>query len=129
MKICIPTNGENGIEESISEHFGRAPTYTIVDLDTNEVNVVSNMVNHESGQCQPTEVAVKEGIKIVLCTGLGRGALNVLNSQGIDVYIGASGTVKDAVEAFKQGSLKKADMDTACAGHHGQNHNHNHCCH
>lgn len=129
MKICIPTNGKNGIEETISEHFGRASTYTIVDLDTNEVNVVSNIVNHESGQCHPTEVAVKEGIKIVLCAGLGRGALNALTSQGIDVYIGASGTVKHAVESFKQGNLTKADRDTACAGHHGHHQGQNHCCH
>ena len=36
---------------------------------------------------------------------------------GIDVYIGASGTVRDAIDAFKQNRLQKAGMDDACGRH------------
>ena len=31
MKIAVPTMGEKGLEESIADHFGRCPTYTILD--------------------------------------------------------------------------------------------------
>ena len=39
MKICIPTIGEDGLDNAVGEHFGRVPTYTIVDLETDEVKV------------------------------------------------------------------------------------------
>ena len=35
----------------------------------------------------------------------------------VDVYIGAYGTVKDAVEAFKQGRLQKASESDGCGKH------------
>jgi hypothetical protein len=33
------------------------------------------------------------------------------------VYIGASGTVKDAIAAFRQGILQKAGIGDACGQH------------
>ena len=32
MKVSIPTNGKKGLEDTVGEHFGKVPTYTIVDL-------------------------------------------------------------------------------------------------
>jgi len=40
MKVCIPTTGEGGIDDFVGQHFGRVPTYTLVDLDTNEVEAI-----------------------------------------------------------------------------------------
>lgn len=31
MKVGIPTMGDSGLDESVSQHFGRASTFTIVD--------------------------------------------------------------------------------------------------
>ena len=36
MKICIPTMGEGGMQEAICQHFGRAPTFTMVDRYGND---------------------------------------------------------------------------------------------
>jgi len=49
MKVCIPTEGEGGIDDLVGQHFGRVPTYTIVDLDTNEVEVTQNTSEHMGG--------------------------------------------------------------------------------
>lgn len=117
MKLCIPTLGENGLDNHIGEHFGRVPTYTIVDLDTNEVKVIPNTSHHMSGQGYPPEIMAKEGVNIMICRGLGRRAITMFEEMGIDVYIGASGTVRDAVAAFKQGTLQKANEGDACGQH------------
>ena len=61
MKICVPTMGEKGLDELIGEHFGRVPTYTIVDLDTNAVKVIPNTSEHMGGVGYPPEIMVKEG--------------------------------------------------------------------
>ena len=124
MKICIPTLGENGLDNQVGEHFGRVPTYTIVDLDTNEVTVISNTSEHMGGRGYPPEIMAREGVNVMICQGLGRRAISMFEQMGIDVYIGASGTVKDVIEAFKQGSLQKASQADACAQHAFGDHHH-----
>jgi predicted Fe-Mo cluster-binding NifX family protein len=119
--------GENGLENLVGEHFGRVPTYTIVDLDTNKVEVIPNTSEHMGGQGQPPEIMAREGVNVMICRGLGRRAIALFNELGIDVYIGASGKVKDAVEAFKQGKLHKASENDACGKHAFRNqHHHEH---
>ena len=117
MKICIPTMGEKGLDEMVGEHFGRVPTYTIVDLDTNEVKVIPNTSEHMGGVGYPPEIMTKEGVHVLVCRGLGRRAISMFDETGIEVYIGASGTVKDAISAFQQGRLQKAGIGDACGQH------------
>jgi predicted Fe-Mo cluster-binding NifX family protein len=132
MKICIPTIGENGLDNLVGEHFGRVPTYTIVDLDTDEVKVIPNTSEHMGGQGQPPEIMAREGVNVMVCRGLGRRAISLFEELGIDVYIGASGTVRDAIDAYKQDKLQKASMDDACGRHafrdqHHHEHHSGHC--
>ena len=128
MKICLPTMGNNGLDNDIGEHFGRVPTYTIVDLNTEEVKVIPNTSHHMGGQGQPPEIMAKEGVNVMVCRGLGRRAIAMFEELGIEVYIGASGTVKDAINAFKEGKLQKASMNDACGQHafRDQHHFHTH---
>jgi len=130
MKICIPTNGRLGLDDMVGEHFGRVPTYTIVDLENLDVKVVDNTSHHMGGSGNPPEIMAKEGVCAMVCHGLGRRAIELFDSLGIEVYIGASGSVRQAVEAFKEGALQKASKDHACSQHafrdqhHHDHHNH-----
>lgn len=117
MKICIPTIGNKGMDDVVGEHFGRVPTYTVVDLDKNEVKIIPNTSHHMGGHGDPPEIMLKEGVNVMICQGLGRRAINMFEGFGIDVYIGAYGTVKDAVDAFKQGKLQKAGESDGCGKH------------
>jgi predicted Fe-Mo cluster-binding NifX family protein len=127
MKICIPTVGDNGLDNQVGEHFGRSPTYTIVDIKTNEVKVIQNTSEHMGGQGYPPEILAEEGVNVMACRGLGRRAILMFEEFGIDVYIGAFGTVKDTIEAFKQDRLQKANIDNACRQHTFRDeHKHNH---
>ena len=117
MKIAFPTLGNKGMDEEIGEHFGRVPTYTIVDLEKNEIKVIPNTSHHMGGVGYPPELLAKEGVKVMICRGLGRKAISMFQEFGIDVYIGATGKVKDALNAFKKGLLKKATTQDACEEH------------
>ncbi len=114
MKIAFPTLGNKGMEEEIGEHFGRVPTYTIVDLEKNEVKIIPNTSHHMGGIAYPPELLAKEKVKVLICKGLGRRAINMFQDFGIDVYIGDVVKVKDALDAFKKGLLKKATVENAC---------------
>ncbi|MEF8878765.1 MAG: NifB/NifX family molybdenum-iron cluster-binding protein [Candidatus Thermoplasmatota archaeon] len=117
MKIGVPSNGEKGLDEKIGEHFGRVPNYTIVDLETDDVKVVPNTSHHMGGRGDPPEIMKNENVDVMICRGLGRKAISLFNQMGIHVYIGAHGTVRDAVKAFKNGELQKADESDACQRH------------
>ena len=117
MKIAFPTLGNKGLDEQIGEHFGRVPTYTIIDLETKELRVVPNTSHHMGGQGYPPELLAREGVKVMICRGLGRRAISMFQDFGIEVYIGATGTVRDALDAFMRGELKNASISDACGEH------------
>ncbi len=132
MKLCIPTMGRKGLEELVGEHFGRVPTYTIVDTESNEITVIDNKTMHMGGTGYAPDLISKAGAEVMICGGLGRRAIGLFEQSGITVYMGASGTVKDAVDMFKKGLLAKATDETACDQHAfrgegtGDGHGHHH---
>lgn len=117
MKVCIPTVGHGGLEEQVGEHFGRVPTYTIVDTETNEVKVIENTSEHMGGSGYPPEILAREGVEIMLCSGLGRRAIGLFEQFGVMVYVGAMGTVENALNMWKNGMLQQATDETACKAH------------
>ena len=119
MRICVPSIGTEGMEENVAGHFGMAPFFTIVDTEPDSVEVVPNTSEHMGGVGKPPEILADAGVDILLCSGLGRRAFHIFRDSGLKVYVGASGTVKDTIEAWKQGKLEEATEDSACPGHHG----------
>jgi predicted Fe-Mo cluster-binding NifX family protein len=117
MKLCIPTLGSGGLNAIVSEHFGRAPTFTVVDMANNEVTVRQNTGEHFGGAGNTPELVAAAGAEVLLCSGLGPRAITAFEQFGIEVYVGASGTVEDAIKAFQAGELIAACDATACKEH------------
>ena len=122
MKVCIPSLGNRGLDEDIGEHFGRVPTYTLVDTETNEIKIIDNVSEHMGGQGYPPEIIAKTGAEVLVCSGLGRRAVMMFEELGIMVYVGAQGKVKDAIQLWKDNRLEPATDENACSQHayHGQ---------
>jgi predicted Fe-Mo cluster-binding NifX family protein len=125
MKLAIPTMGNQGLNEQIGEHFGRVPTYTIVDTESNEVRVISNTSEHMGGQGYPPQLLAKEGVETMLSAGLGRRAIMMFQDMGIMVYVGAYGTVQNTVKMWQDGKLKAATEENACKQHAFRKEGHN----
>jgi predicted Fe-Mo cluster-binding NifX family protein len=117
MKVCIPTMGSEGMNEAVSQHFGQAPTFTVVDMDTNEVEVLSNRSTHMGGSGLPPDMLNGHGINVMIVGGLGPKAVQAFCQYNIEVFVGATGTVKDAISDWKEGYLNRADLDNACREH------------
>jgi len=117
VKVAVPTMGSNGLDEHVSEHFGRAPTFTVVDMATNEVKVIPNTSEHMGGSGYPPEIMASAGVEVMLCSGLGPRAIGMFEQCGIEVYVGASGTVRDAIQAWQAGRLYVATDENACRMH------------
>jgi len=106
--------GDKGLEDHVCEHFGRAPTFTIVDLEEGTVKVIRNFSTHFGGLMLPAELLAKEGVKVVLCRGVGPKAVRMMRSYGLKVFVGASGKVKDVVDAWRKGLLPEAGEEGFC---------------
>ncbi|HEX54614.1 MAG: dinitrogenase iron-molybdenum cofactor biosynthesis protein [Candidatus Altiarchaeales archaeon] len=117
MKIAIPTSGNKGLDDSVSEHFGRAPAFTIIDSDTMDFRVIENTSEHMGGIGKPPEIMKKEGVDIMICSALGFRAIKMFENLGIEVFVGAHGTVREAIEMWKRGKLQRATYEHGCRGH------------
>lgn len=126
MKVAIPTMGDKGMDEQVGQHFGKVPTYTIVDTDTNDVRVIPNTSEHMGGVGLPPELMAREGVETMLAAGLGHRAVMMFQDLGIMVYIGAQGTVKDTLKLYQDGQLSAATEENACKEH--REHGHHHQC-
>ncbi|MEM3444820.1 MAG: NifB/NifX family molybdenum-iron cluster-binding protein [Thermoplasmata archaeon] len=119
MKVCIPTMGNSGLDEVISPHFGRAPTYTIVNTETMEVKVMENKSEHMGGKGTPPMQLQREGVDVLLCSGIGPRAIGVFEEMGIQVFVGINtgAKVREVLEQWKAGQLVKATPEHGCREH------------
>jgi len=117
MKIVIPTNDIKGLEDRISEHFGRCQTYTFLDENGKVLEIIDNTSEHMGGVGLPPELMKKHGADILLCKGLGPRALNLCHEIGIEIYVCPADTVKEIFEMWKNNKIKKAGLENVCEEH------------
>jgi predicted Fe-Mo cluster-binding NifX family protein len=107
MRIIVSAQGE-GPDAPASPVFGRCPMYVLVDTLTGEYRALSNPAMNQGGGAgiQAAQFVVEQGAEAVLTGNLGPNAFDVLQAAGIPAYLVPEGTVSQAVEAFKAGSLQ-----------------------
>ncbi|QAR32367.1 diguanylate cyclase [Geovibrio thiophilus] len=127
MKICFPVSQDKGLESRVYGHFGSAPAFIVADSETNTVSMVNNADSqHVHGACNPALALAGKSIDAVVVGGIGAGAISKLNSLSTKVYQAVGGTVKDNLEAFRNGTLTELGSASCTTGHsHGQ-HEHDH---
>ena len=118
MRICIPTETNEGKSAKVYSHFGSAPYFTIVDIEKDLIEVVNNSNQHHShGMCQPMNALSGKKIDVVVTGGMGARAVQGLNQGGIKAYRAIPGTVADIVSQFTKGGLEEITVNNACAQH------------
>lgn len=114
MRIAVPTNGKRGLKEDVGEHFGRVPTYTLVDTESGVVEVIDNTSHHMGGAGYPPELLAEKNVDILLCKSLGRRAIDMFSEKNIEVYCGAEGDVENAIRQLKNNELVSATESGPC---------------
>ncbi len=107
MKICVTSEGSN-LDAKVDPRFGRCQNFIIVDTDSLEFAAVANPNIESTGGAgiQSAQLVVSQKIKAVLTGNVGPNAFQTLQAAGIEVFTGASGTVKESVEKYKKGGFK-----------------------
>ena len=116
MKIAVTSNGSD-LDAQASPVFGRCPWYLFVDTETMGVEAVENpALEAASGAgIQAAQFVVEQGAEALVTGNVGPNAFDVLRSADVPVYLLESGTVREAVEAYKEGLLSEASGATGPA--------------
>ena len=106
MRIVVTSSGTH-LDAPISPVFGRCPIYLFVDTETLASEAVENpAISASSGAgIQAAQFVVEQGARALLTGNIGPNAANALEAADVPVYQIFEGTVRQAVEMFKQGRL------------------------
>lgn len=101
MRIAISTDGG-----SVSAHFGRCPSFTIVDVEGDKVvnkEEISNPGHHPGFLPQFLH---GKGVSCIVAGGMGARAEQLFAEQGIERIVGVSGKIDDVVSRLINGTLE-----------------------
>ena len=104
LKIAVATNEKNGLGDIVSNVFGRAKTFTIVDAEDEKITGVTILENsavsyHHGAGPIAVKMLVDEGVEVVLANELGIGASELLKQHNITIIPVKPGTnVEEAIK-------------------------------
>ena len=116
MRIAVTY--ENG---HIFQHFGRTEQFKVYDVQEGRIIASEIVGSNGIGHGALAGLLADKAIEVLICGGLGGGALNALTNAGITVVAGAEGDADQAVESYLRGEL--ASSGANCDHHHhGEGH-------
>ena len=99
MLVAIPTMEDRGLDSRISNHFGRAPFFTFVEIEDKTVKRVrterNTIVDHKPGDIP--RYLMRRGVEVVVVDGIGEKAIRHFEDMGVRIVKGVTGTVREAL--------------------------------
>lgn len=114
MRIAVTyDNGE------VFQHFGHSEQFKVYEVEDGKV-VSSEVVGSDGqGHGALAGLLAGKGIDVLICGGIGGGAVNALTQAGIELCAGQSGDTDKVVEAYLRGELTSTGAN---CDHHGEDH-------
>ena len=109
MKVAVTAEGSE-LDSRVDPRFGRCACFLFVELDDLSFEAMENPSVSLGGGAgiQSAQIVSEKGAEVVITGNVGPNAYRTLEAAGLQVVTGASGTVRQAVEAFKSGALAAA---------------------
>ena len=121
-RIVVPTTGENGLDGQLAEHFGRAPYFTVVDLDKDgkvlSVKNVANTGEHVGGIGLTHDNILELKPNAIIVYGMGPRGLTSFQSIGVAVLKANADSVKEVIAAYNDDRLEELTEGCHEAHHH-----------
>jgi predicted Fe-Mo cluster-binding NifX family protein len=114
-KVVVTSTGET-VESPLDSHFGRCRYLLVCDPASGQIEKTianANAAVPGGAGVSTAQMVADLGIKTIITGNIGPKAYEALVASEIDIYIAAAGSVKEALEAFAAGKLKKVDDSSA----------------
>lgn len=129
MKLAITCEGNQ-----VFQHFGHTPEFAVFEIENGKIVSESRKSTGGTGHGALAGLLAAEQIDLLICGGIGFGAINALTQAGIQTLGGAEGNVREVAEKYLAGNLNVRE-DFHCrrhgenhqCGNHGENHVSEHC--
>ena len=108
MKIAVTSTGKT-LSAQMDLRFGRAAYFLVVDPMSMDFEVVENTQNLNRAQgagIQAGKTIVDNQVDTLITGNCGPKAFDVLNQAGVKILTGASGTVTEAIDSYRNGELE-----------------------
>jgi predicted Fe-Mo cluster-binding NifX family protein len=113
MKIAISSTEPNP-DARVDLRFGRCRCFALVDVDTDTYDYTDNQAAALGGGAglQAAQMLADAGVNAVITGNIGPNASNVLETAGIKTYLCNAGTVREALQHYRNGLLAEASGST-----------------
>jgi predicted Fe-Mo cluster-binding NifX family protein len=101
MRVAISTDGE-----VVSEHFGRCPTFTMLDIEGGKAVDRKEINNPGHAPGIIPQFLHEKGVKLIVCGGMGARASGLFEEFGIEAITGVSGKINEAISRLENGILE-----------------------
>jgi predicted Fe-Mo cluster-binding NifX family protein len=111
VRIVIPVLEESGLNARLSEHFGRAPYFAVIELDENgrvsNQRTVPNVGEHLGGSGRRADFILQLKPNAIITFGMGPRGLNIYQSVRVAVLRANANTVGEVIAAYNKDELEE----------------------
>ncbi len=111
MKVAVSSSGKD-LESLIDPRFGRCTYFLIVETQDMSFEAFENQSAALGGGAgiQSAQFITFQGAQAVITGNCGPNAVKTLAAAGLKVFLGVTGTIKEAVAKYENGSLTPANQ-------------------
>jgi predicted Fe-Mo cluster-binding NifX family protein len=107
MKVAVSSSGTH-LDSQIDPRFGRCAYFVIVNTDDMSFEAFDNEGIALGGGAgiQSSQFVASKGAGAIITGNIGPNAVQALSAAGVEIFIGQSGSVREAVERYRRGDIK-----------------------
>ena len=123
MRVAITSTGTS-LDSNVDPRFGRCAYFIIYDIDKDTFEFIENASRQAMGGAgiQAGQLMASRNVGAVITGNFGPNAFRVLEAAKIKMYSGVSGTVREAIEKYKNGQLTEISTPDV-SSHYGMGRN------
>ena len=104
VRIAFPTNDRIHVEE----HFGHAKEFAFVNVESGKPGVAEFIVPPPHAPGVIPKFVGDHNANVIITGGMGQMAVDLFKQQGIEVILGAQGTIDDVISVYLEGTLESS---------------------
>ena len=119
MKIAVSSSG-SGLDSLVDPRFGRCAYFIIAETDDMSFEAFDNenLALGGGAGIQSAQFVASKDAKSVITGNCGPNAMQTLSAARVEIFLGNSGTVKEAIEKYIRGDIKASNTANV-ADHYG----------
>lgn len=115
------------LDGEIYGHFGHTESFKFYDIEDGKVIKSEVVGTNGSGHGALAEFLASNKVDVLICGGIGGGAINALKEAGISLFGGVTGSADEAVQAYLDQNLK-FNPNVKCSHHEHEHGEDAHTC-